>query len=435
MKLTRKCFSYLACGIAAFALTACGGGSGSAATGGGSTETPVTGSSTGILTDAQIQGVAYKTSSGVTGTTGADGSYKFNPGDTVEFTIGGLSLGSVTATGIVTPLELAGGSAVKLQNLLVLVQSLDSDGNPDNGITIPAAAASAVTASVDLGAATATFASSANTALQAAMTAGGITTPIKTVAEASAHFLSQGLELLASNVWTFVDGTSLVTLRFSANGEYIIGEATPDDYEGWINCNEDGSGCEPAPGAEKISQAGVEYGTLTLPSFNEHGYSTSVVAGIDTNLQGGLSHPLVCDRIKTTGDQLVFGGCPDAAAVGKMDNDPASIVGAWAQAEPAVAATTLKVRTFYFFANGKFVVVDPLNSVKGVESGSYTWTNNQIVVTQFDYDNNGTAGMGNGNKVPRAESFSFVLDAGGATATFINTAANPTTYVMTRISK
>lgn len=99
------------------------------------------GSTSGVLYDAGVEGVAYSTSSGVKGVTGAGGSYRFNPGDKVTFTLGALTLGTVTATGMVTPLELAASSAVKLNDLLVLLQSLDKDGGAGNRITIPAAAA------------------------------------------------------------------------------------------------------------------------------------------------------------------------------------------------------------------------------------------------------------------------------------------------------
>ncbi len=430
----------------ALVLAACGGGSsgagGGAAPQGGAGPTVVTGSNTGILTDAAIQGVSYRTSSGVTGITGANGAYQFNPGDTVVFTLGGLTLGSVTATGIITPIDLAGGDAIRLQNLLVLVQSLDADGNPGNGIAIPAAAAAAVTASVNLGAATATFASSANTALQAAMTAGGISTPIKTAAEANAHFLSQGLGLLSTNIWTMVDGTTMIAIRIAANGEYLMGEADKDSYSGYQegSCQADGSGCIPVESASLISTAGHEYGNLALPSFNQYGYSftAAIAAGDDTNLQSGFSHPQVCDRVKPSGESIQFGGCPDGGLARKMDNDPAGIVGAWAQSQ-AVAdrAHPLKTRHFLFFANGQFLVIDPVSDVKGVESGAYSYSNGSIVITRIDIDKNGNSGFGNGATPPvrRAESFGFVLSADGGSATFTNPAATPTTSTLTRVSK
>src|SRR3954470_13556284 len=130
--------------LIALIVAGCGGG------GGGGSSAPVTGSKSGILTDAAVAGVSYATSSGVTGVTDANGTYKFNPGDTVQFKLGVLALGSATATGIVSPIELANGNNNILQNLLVMLQSLDANGNPADGISIPPAAAAAVTSAVDL---------------------------------------------------------------------------------------------------------------------------------------------------------------------------------------------------------------------------------------------------------------------------------------------
>lgn len=62
------------------------------------------------------QGVSYTTSpSGVSGVTGPNGIYQYNPGDSVTFTLGGLTLGNVTATGIISPLQLSVGDSTKLR--------------------------------------------------------------------------------------------------------------------------------------------------------------------------------------------------------------------------------------------------------------------------------------------------------------------------------
>jgi len=117
---------------AALALSACGGG------GDSDTPTAVVGAQTGVFVDSAVQGLSYETSSGVKGTTDAQGHFNYNEGDTVTFKIGGVTLGSGKATGTVTPAHIAGGEdSNKFTNLLVLLQSLDSDGDPSNGITLP----------------------------------------------------------------------------------------------------------------------------------------------------------------------------------------------------------------------------------------------------------------------------------------------------------
>jgi len=117
---------------AALALSACGGG-------GSDTPTAVVGAQTGVFVDSAVEGLSYETSSGVKGTTDAQGHFKYNEGDTVTFKLGGVTLGSGKATGTVTPAHIAGGEDNnKFTNLLVLLQSLDTDGDPSNGITLPA---------------------------------------------------------------------------------------------------------------------------------------------------------------------------------------------------------------------------------------------------------------------------------------------------------
>jgi hypothetical protein len=73
---------------------------------------------TGILSDSAVKGVAYSSSSGITGNTGATGDFKYAAGDKVTFKIGTITLGSVdmasTALGsqsgnkVVRPKDLAG---------------------------------------------------------------------------------------------------------------------------------------------------------------------------------------------------------------------------------------------------------------------------------------------------------------------------------------
>lgn len=119
-----------------------GGGSGSSNTedpappSGGDDPVIPTGDNTGYLVDNFIVGVAYSASpSGVTGTTGADGSYEYDDGDTVTFKLGEITLGSCTGSEYVTPMTLYPDDDELALNLAQFLQSIDSDGNPENGIT------------------------------------------------------------------------------------------------------------------------------------------------------------------------------------------------------------------------------------------------------------------------------------------------------------
>ncbi|MBF0446757.1 MAG: Ig-like domain-containing protein, partial [Magnetococcales bacterium] len=108
----------------------------------------------GIFLDSAVAGVTYVTSSGLSGTTGPDGSYDYLPGDTVTFSIGNIVLGSATGTGTITPSSFSGNSGDLVTNVIRLLQTLDDDGDPSNGINISesvrnSAATSTITLDVD----------------------------------------------------------------------------------------------------------------------------------------------------------------------------------------------------------------------------------------------------------------------------------------------
>ncbi|MEY4758007.1 MAG: hypothetical protein RJA34_2905 [Pseudomonadota bacterium] len=101
----------------------------------------------GVFLDSAVQGVAYKTSGGQTGTTDARGGYTCYAGQTMTFSIGAAVLGTVACDEAATPLELAGTTdinAVSVVNRLVFLQSLDKDDDASNGIEISSDVAKAM---------------------------------------------------------------------------------------------------------------------------------------------------------------------------------------------------------------------------------------------------------------------------------------------------
>jgi hypothetical protein len=393
---------------AAALLAACGGGGDDAATpppGGGTTPPPV-GSATGVLTDAAVQGVAFSTSSGVTGTTDANGQYRYNPGDTVTFTLGTLGLGAVPATAVVTPIELAAGSNDKLQNLLVLLQSLDTDGVAGNGITIPAAAAAAVTTGIDLASNPASFASASNTGLAAAQTAGGISRPVTSSEAAAAHFLGQAKALLSSQVWlgSYDNGAGILFQRFGANGEHLGAQIGP---------------------AEDGGSSGLEYGSAMATSFDARGYALAPAQEIDTNGTWGLSHLSACERVRVDGAQLLFAEAPASCVTDtttvlpKAPNDSAGIVGVWAGGSASILAT----QHFVFWADGRYAMIDPVGDTEnncggpGVEYGTYSYnaSTKAFRILTVTVDTNGCAGLRDSDNGALA-SFELTISADGSTA-------------------
>ncbi|NOZ90756.1 MAG: DUF2202 domain-containing protein [Epsilonproteobacteria bacterium] len=94
---------------------------------------------TGYFIDSPVAGAEYKTSSGETGTTDNYGRFNFKTGDNVKFYIGKLNLGEAAPDdkGLITPDSLANGDEDTKVLILRVLQSLDVDNDPSNGITIP----------------------------------------------------------------------------------------------------------------------------------------------------------------------------------------------------------------------------------------------------------------------------------------------------------
>lgn len=129
----------IAVAIGSLSLAGCGGGSSSNTD--SSTSSSNTDSSTGVFVDSAVQGVAYQTTT-QSGTTNALGEYEYAAGETVTFSIGGVTLPPVAAKSVVTPFDMVGtkdATNPKVINIGLLLQSLDSDKDPSNGITISAA--------------------------------------------------------------------------------------------------------------------------------------------------------------------------------------------------------------------------------------------------------------------------------------------------------
>ncbi|SFH43092.1 hypothetical protein SAMN05216299_11265 [Nitrosospira sp. Nsp14] len=450
----------------AMSLAACGDGSGPSPAGGSSSGSgrgkTEKGPTTGKLLDAAVSGVAYAASSGATGTTDENGIFKYNHGDTVEFKLGSLLLGKVTGAAIITPMELAGDNDHRLRNILVLFQSLDADGNPENGISIPGNAAAALSASINLDSEPAAFAASPE--LQKVREAAGVSGPIKTPVQATRHFLSQGMAMLGNQIWVKQDDGTASIVRIAGSGvddagEYLQGEASPDD-----SCD-----TNRVCGGSLVSKAGVEYGTAHLSGVNNRGFKFAAKPVIDTNLQAGLSHPRPNWRVRSDGYDLItsdiftvqrkreqkslFGELFHIAGTleissskepiqtevkeshfSPMENDPKGITGAWT-ADPA----TMKTPIYLFFSNGKYMMVDPIGDIKtadhescgdpGVEFASYTYDSGgkTLNIKGFTYDTNGCAGFSTNGPV------SFNIDADGKTAT-LNT-QDKRTLTLHRVSK
>lgn len=108
-----------------------------------SDEAEVDESKVGVLLDARVSGVRYTTSSGRVGTTNLNGEYLYdNDTDTVAFFLDNKKLGETTASAITSVLDFENG-----EQTAILLQSIDTDGNPNNGIQISPDVASLISSS------------------------------------------------------------------------------------------------------------------------------------------------------------------------------------------------------------------------------------------------------------------------------------------------
>lgn len=276
---------------ASFALlmTACGGG-------GSSSSRSVDTSEIGVFTDGPVSGVAYKTETR-SGVTNASGEFRFFPGETVTFTIGDVDLPSVAATGRITPLDMGtvtnGELSNEVINILRLLQTLDEDGDPDNGIQIPKG--SLIGVAPDFSADPAQF------EMQVGL-------PLISEAEAKEHFFdSEKASLRKSWVYEETDG-SINVLTFISDNEYIIAHSNADN----------------------VSQiaASAEYGTYTLDPLTGE-FEVAVME--ESDCSGGFDESSWTLRFQGADLVLTPQGSDDEAAIRFLPVESATnpLIGAW----------------------------------------------------------------------------------------------------------
>lgn len=118
-----------------FFMISCGGGGG----GDSANVNPPTTVQEGTFIDSAVEGLEYETAT-QSGVTDAAGTFRFQTGETITFSMGNVIIGQATGKETITPMDLV-PSAVDVTNPTVtnicrLLQSLDEDGNVNNGIRI-----------------------------------------------------------------------------------------------------------------------------------------------------------------------------------------------------------------------------------------------------------------------------------------------------------
>ena len=114
----------------------CGGGGGNETPG---DRQPTARTATGQFKDANVAGLSY-VSGGQSGITDSEGRFIYEVGETVTFSVGNVQLGeAIEGKSVVTPVDLieqGSSSSEPVTNIARLLQALDQDADPSNGIII-----------------------------------------------------------------------------------------------------------------------------------------------------------------------------------------------------------------------------------------------------------------------------------------------------------
>lgn len=171
----------------ALAVSGCGGGSDGGAA--------VPAVQSGVFVDSPVQGLVY-TSGATTGVTDAMGTFQYETGQPVTFSLGRVTIGTIAAgKAVVYPTDLAPGAMdetdATVSNMVRLLQTLDDDGDPANGILITDAVRNSLTTQLNFAQTKTDFSAdpavAAAVATATALRTSGVTT-LKDAAAAEAHF-------------------------------------------------------------------------------------------------------------------------------------------------------------------------------------------------------------------------------------------------------
>ncbi|VAW88220.1 hypothetical protein MNBD_GAMMA17-122 [hydrothermal vent metagenome] len=104
-------------------------------------EAPAPTIASGMFKDSSVSGLTFE-SGGQSGITGPDGSFSYEVGNSITFSVGGISLGSGIGAPIMTPIDLitnASSDSPRVKNIVRFLTMLDSTPPLSSGIQISSA--------------------------------------------------------------------------------------------------------------------------------------------------------------------------------------------------------------------------------------------------------------------------------------------------------
>ena len=355
------------------------------------TQPVTTPSESGVFLDSPVIGIGYKTDT-LSGVTDAEGRYNYVDGETVTFFIGDLEFPATTASGVVTPLDIANTEDItddKVVNMARLLQTLDQDGDPDNGITITQTAIDTAEP-VDFSLSTADFA--AADAVKNTIANGGqdnATSELISEESALAHLAEQldenAIQLGIVGSWSITNSeTDLLSITFFNNGTYVLFEV------------EDASSTE---------SAGMEWGTYERDSETNRVYATQ-----DFDGNGGIG---LNDFDKTAGNPQLFATIVDGQLNLNVDEDADGTIdetlifaalantvelGPWLVRDIDGEPDENDLLMFVFYEDGTYVHAEvdfsDQDEKSGMEWGKYSIDpDNNKVSVDITFDANGDTGL------------------------------------------
>lgn len=363
--------SFMLCLVLSATLFGCGGGSNSSTN--PVPPTPSVETKTGVLLDSAVAGIGYRTET-LEGLTNTDGEFEYLSGELVIFFIGNLEFPPVPAKGMVTPLDMAASGTLDdriVINIARLLQSLDVDGDPSNGITIgDEARANATVLNFDVS----TEAFETNPAVINLLANSGSTNTTLVSAETALNHLQGTIAAVTSSLigsWYYQDIQSSdpanqyhIVLTFLDGNTFVIANDEIDDEAG---------------------TDGFELGSYT---WNITSLIFSPTVRVDTNGEWGFSHP--CNpsesiTLELRGGSLWIGaeggvgeGCDEVSGnavieLKRITSNSNPLVGSWLASNDLTASDDFALVTFMDGNNYMMVQNSPADESgqPGIERGTY----------------------------------------------------------------
>jgi hypothetical protein len=324
----------------------------------------------GVIVDSPIDGLNYSSApSGLSGVTDSTGHFNYRASDTVTFSLGGKTLGSIPAAPQVTLLTLLGATTVtdpRVVNLAQLLQTLDTNPDP-NVITLPSQAQLPDLQINDF--------SSPTFDPDMAIILGK---PLVSEGAAIAELQTQ-LTALGSAAWggwvlgSSSDPTELLVIFAFPNGNYMTSVHAPNTNPPDFNIS------------------GIESGAWNWDTLT--GALTAAVA-VNTDSQSGFSGVVGPTSVSIEADTMTMTRPQDVPVIislSRLVTTANPIVGAWygyKTDEPGVPPISIA-----FFEDGTYMHAEDGtsgNGQPGMERGTYQWnqTTTCFVSTTTTVDTN-----------------------------------------------